>query len=146
MVASSNTRPCASSCAPAARTAAASATQTVTATLAPHLAPLTPVIYVVRVLHAAVGVYYAVATLSTTGLGTVFSGQNPLTAVANVVSSVQGLANVLTHAPRPTAASNRASPGPRTSGPDPRLQSRSVATSRNPLTRFLPPVNRFAPR
>ena len=81
--------------------AAAGATQTVTATLAPHLAPLTPVIYVVRVLHAAVGVYYAVATLSTTGLGTVLGGQNPLTAVANVVSSVQGLANVLAHAPQP---------------------------------------------
>ncbi len=84
--------------------AAAGATQTVTATLAPHLAPLTPVIYVVRVLRAAVGVYYAVATLSTTGVGTVLSGQNPLTAVANVVSSVQGLANVLAHAPRPTSS------------------------------------------
>lgn len=84
--------------------AAAGATKTVTATLAPHLAPLTPVIYVVRVARAAVGVYYAVATLSTTGVGSVLSGHNPLTAVANVVSSVQGLANVLTHAPRPTAA------------------------------------------
>lgn len=86
--------------------AAAGATRTVTATLAPHLAPLTPVIYVVRVLRAAVGVYYAVATLSTTGVGTVLSGQNPLTAVANVVSSVQSLANVLTHAPRPAAAAS----------------------------------------
>lgn len=84
--------------------AVAGATKTVTATLAPHLGPLTPVIYVVRVARAAVGVYYAVATLSTTGVGSVLSGHNPLTAVANVVSSVQGLANVLTHAPRPTAA------------------------------------------
>jgi len=85
--------------------AAAGATKTVTATLAPHLAPLTPVIYVIRVARAAVGVYFAVATLSTTGVGTVLSGQNPLSAVANVVSSVQGLANVLTHPPRPTSSS-----------------------------------------
>lgn len=89
--------------------AAAGTTQTVTATLASHLAPLTPVIYVVRVLHAAVGVYYAVATLSTTGLGTVLSGQNPLTAVANVVSSVKGLANVLAHAPQPAPSAPTAS-------------------------------------
>jgi hypothetical protein len=84
--------------------AAADATRTVTATLAPHLAPLTPVIYVVRVARAAVGVYYAVATLSTTGIGTVLSGQNPVSALANVVSSVQGLANVLTHPPRPASS------------------------------------------
>ena len=84
--------------------AAASATKTVTATLAPHLAPLTPVIYVVRVARAAVGVYYAVATLSTTGIGTVLSGQNPVSAVANVVASVQGLAKVLTHPPRPASS------------------------------------------
>lgn len=95
--------------------AAASATQTVTATLAPHLAPLTPVIYVVRVAQAAVGVYYAVATLSTTGLGTVLSGQNPLTAVGNVVSSVQTLANVLAHAPRPASSSATATAATSTS-------------------------------
>jgi len=89
--------------------AAAGATKTVTATLAPHLAPLTPVIYVVRVARAVVGVYYAVATLSTTGVGTVLSGHNPLTAVANVVSSVQGLANVLTHPPRPASSVSTAS-------------------------------------
>lgn len=89
--------------------AAAGATKTVTATLAPHLAPLTPVIYVVRVSRAVVGVYYAVATLSTTGVGTVLSGHNPLTAVANVVSSVQGLANVLTHPPRRASSVSTAS-------------------------------------
>ncbi|WP_285030720.1 hypothetical protein [Mycolicibacterium sp. lyk4-40-TYG-92] len=90
--------------------AAAGATKTVTATLAPHLAPLTPVIYVVRVARAAIGVYYAVATLSTTGIGTVLGGRNPVSAIANVVSSVQGLANVLTHAPRPTASRLAAKP------------------------------------
>ncbi|MDR3661019.1 MAG: hypothetical protein P4L86_11615 [Mycobacterium sp.] len=88
---------------------AAGATQTVTATLAPYLAPLTPVIYVVTVLRAAVGVYYAVATLATTGLGTVFAGQNPLTAVANVVSSVQELAHAVANAPHPTSSGSTGS-------------------------------------
>ncbi|BBZ53674.1 hypothetical protein [Mycolicibacterium phocaicum] len=106
--------------------AAAGATKTVTATLAPHLAPLTPVIYVVRVARAAVGVYYAVATLSTTGVGSVLSGHNPLTAVANVVSSVQGLANVLTHAPRPTAAVATRSTA------EPRATAESTSTASKP--------------
>ncbi len=92
----------------AAGSAAATATHTITATLAPHLAPLTPVIYVVKVLSAAVGVYYAVATLSTTGVSTVLSGHNPLTAVANVVSSVQGLANAIAGAPHPLASRSTA--------------------------------------
>ncbi|MUM04704.1 hypothetical protein B5P44_07900 [Mycobacterium sp. CBMA 213] len=87
--------------------AAAGTTRTVTATLAPHLAPLAPVIYVVRVLSAAVGVYYAVATLSTTGLGTVFSGQNPLTAVANVVASVQGLSKAIANVPHPSTTASQ---------------------------------------
>lgn len=112
----------------AAGSAAATATHTITATLAPHLAPLTPVIYVVKVLSAAVGVYYAVATLSTTGVSTVLSGHNPLTAVANVVSSVQGLANAIASTPHPVAA--RSSTSAADSSPAPsQLAAKTTATS-----------------
>ncbi|MUL78548.1 hypothetical protein [Mycolicibacterium sp. CBMA 226] len=108
--------------------AAAGATHTITATLAPHLAPLTPVIYVVKVLSAAVGVYYAVATLSTTGVSTVLSGHNPLTAVANVVSSVQGLANAIASAPHPVASPSTASAADSTPAPS-QLAAKTTATA-----------------
>lgn len=108
--------------------AAAGATHTITATLAPHLAPLTPVIYVVKVLSAAVGVYYAVATLSTTGVSTVLSGHNPLTAVANVVSSVQGLANAIATTPHPVAARSSASAADSTPAPT-QLAAKTTATT-----------------
>jgi hypothetical protein len=110
--------------------AAAGATHTITAALAPHLAPLTPVIYVVKVLSAAVGVYYAVATLSTTGVSTVLSGHNPLSAVANVVSSVQGLANAIASAPHPVASPSTASASAAASAPAPsQLAAKTTATA-----------------
>ncbi|CAM5678812.1 hypothetical protein MAUB1S_05030 [Mycolicibacterium aubagnense] len=116
----------------AAGSAAAGATHTITATLAPHLAPLTPVIYVVRVLSAAVGVYYAVATLSTTGVGTVLSGHNPLTAVANVVSSVQGLANAIAGTPHPLASRSTTSTADSTPAPSQLTAKTTVAATAAP--------------